>query len=474
MSSTPLHFMTVAELAKAIGRKKLSPIELTKSLIARVAALDGPIHAFIEVTGDLALAQAKKAEDEIMSGISRGPLHGVPVGLKDIIDLKGYRTTAHSHQLIDNWAHSDAFVTEKLKAAGAVILGKLATHEFAMGGPSFDLPFPPARNPWNFEHFTGGSSSGSGAAVAAGFVPAALGTDTGGSIRLPAAFCGIVGMKPTYGLVSRRGVLPLAQSLDHIGPMTWTVEDNALLMKVLAGHDAGDPASADRPDPAPASLLAKGAKGLRVAYLPTLGAEAGATDEVMKAVADVASTLSAEGAVVEEVTLPPLMDFAACGNMILLSEAFAIHEPNIRNRPHLYGEYLRDRLLLAGLVHASDYVQATRMRSELVAAVAKVMAKFDVIVCAATAPAPRIEDIPKFGLFKTPPLTFPFNVTGMPALTMCCGYAANGLPLSVQIAGHAFGEATIYRAAHTYEAATDWRSRRPSLEKAMPLGMAAQ
>jgi aspartyl-tRNA(Asn)/glutamyl-tRNA(Gln) amidotransferase subunit A len=283
--SAPLHFMTVADLAKGIAAKTVSPVELTKALIARVAALDGMTHAFIEVTADLALAQAKKAEDEVMAGISRGKLHGVPVGLKDIIDLKGVRTTAHSHQLIDNWASDDAFVTQKLKAAGAVILGKLATHEFAMGGPSFDLPFPPARNPWNLAHFTGGSSSGSGAAVAAGFVPAALGTDTGGSIRLPAAFCGIVGMKPTYGLVSRRGVLPLSQSLDHIGPMTWTVEDNALLMKVLAGHDRLDPASADRPDPTPEALLGADVKGLRVGYVPSLGAQAEATEEVQGAVA---------------------------------------------------------------------------------------------------------------------------------------------------------------------------------------------
>ncbi|MCZ8043540.1 MAG: amidase [Beijerinckiaceae bacterium] len=473
--SAPLHFMTVSELARGIAARTVSSVELTKALIARVAALDGMTHAFIEVTADLALAQAKKAEDEVMAGISRGPLHGVPVGLKDIIDLKGVRTTAHSHQLIDNWATDDAFVTQKLKAAGAVILGKLATHEFAMGGPSFDLPFPPARNPWNLAHFTGGSSSGSGGAVAAGFVPAALGTDTGGSIRLPAAFCGLVGMKPTYGLVSRRGVLPLSQSLDHIGPMTWTVEDNALLMKVLAGHDRLDPASADRPDPTPEALLGAGVKGLRVGYIPSLGAQADATDEVQSAVAGVATTLADLGATVEEVTLPPLADFAACGMMILLSEAFAIHEPNIQARPELYGEILRDRLLLAGLIDASDYVQALRMRTELVAAVAKTMARFDIIVCAATAtPAPVITEIPKFGLFSKPPLTIPFNVTGMPSLTMCCGFSASGLPLSVQIAGHAFGEATIYRAAQAYEAATAWRARRPALEAAAPMSLAAE
>lgn len=463
--SESLHFMTIAALSKAISGKKISPVELAKALIARTRQYDGITNSFIEITEELALAQAKKAEDEVMKGISRGPLHGIPVGLKDIIDLAGYRTTAHSHQMIDNWASSDAVVTAKLKQAGAVILGKLSTHEFAMGGPSFDLPFPPARNPWNREHFSGGSSSGSGAAVAAGFLPAALGTDTGGSIRLPAAFCGIVGLKPTYGLVSRRGVLPLSQSLDHIGPMTWTVEDNALLLDVLAGHDTLDPGSADRPYHATAASVGGSLKGLKVGYLPSLGAEAGATAEVQAGVANVAKTLGELGATVDEITLPPLLEFAACGNMILLSEAFAIHEPNIRNRPELYGEYLRDRLFLGGLIEASDYVQAMRFRSELVAAVKKVMASYDVIVCASAAtPAPKISEVHKFALFNKPPLTFPFNVTGMPALSMCCGYAASGLPLAVQIAGRAFEEATIYRVAGAYEAATNWRSRRPDLD----------
>ncbi|OYU49224.1 MAG: Asp-tRNA(Asn)/Glu-tRNA(Gln) amidotransferase GatCAB subunit A [Rhizobiales bacterium PAR1] len=461
----PLPFMTITALSKAIASKALSPVELTQTLLDRVDQYDGVTNAFIEVTAELALKAARKAESEVMNGLSRGPLHGIPVGLKDIIDLAGYRTTAHSHQLIDNWVKEDAVVTAKLKEAGAIILGKLSTHEFAMGGPSFDLPFPPARNPWNREHFSGGSSSGSGAAVAAGFMPAALGTDTGGSIRLPAAFCGIVGLKPTYGLVSRRGVLPLSQSLDHIGPMTWTVEDNALLLDVLAGHDPLDPASADRPYVSASAGIHGGVKGLRVAYLPSLGAEAGASDEVMKGVAHVAETLKSLGAIVEEVTLPPLMDFASCGNMILSSEAFAIHEPNIRQRPEKYGEILRDRLFLAGFVHASDYVHAMKMRGELVATVAKVMRTYDVIICASAAtPAPKIKEMPKFGLYTKPPLTFPFNVTGMPSLSMCCGYSASGLPLAVQIAGHAFEEATVYRVAQAYEATTTWRSRRPDLD----------
>lgn len=306
--SAPLHFMTVADLAKGIAAKTVSPVELTKALIARVAALDGMTHAFIEVTADLALAQAKKAEAEVMAGISRGPLHGVPVGLKDIIDLKGVRTTAHSHQLIDNWATDDAFVTQKLKAAGAVILGKLATHEFAMGGPSFDLPFPPARNPWNLAHFTGGSSSGSGAAVAAGFAIVAIGTETDGSITCPAAMNGLVGFKPTVGLVSRTGIVPISHSQDTAGPMTRTVRDAALVLNVIAGSDPADPATAEadaRKTDYAAALEAASLRGVRIGVARFLTGYSDGTDAVFEANLE---RLRQAGAVLIEIKDGPDMD----------------------------------------------------------------------------------------------------------------------------------------------------------------------
>lgn len=243
--SDDLAYLGIADASEQIRSGKLSPVELTSALIARAEKLDPRFHAYIRMTPDMALAAARRAEAEIAGGYWKGPMHGVPFALKDIIDVMGVPTTCHSKILIDNVARSDATVTARLMAAGGVLMGKLATHEFAIGGPSFDLPWPPAVNPWGGKHFPGGSSSGSGVALASGMVPAALGTDTGGSVRNPASMCAIVGMKPTYGRVSRRGVFPLAFSLDHVGPMTRTVRDNALLLNVLAGHDPDDPGSAD-------------------------------------------------------------------------------------------------------------------------------------------------------------------------------------------------------------------------------------
>src|SRR5262245_50444619 len=244
-ASSPLHELSIAEAGRLLRSGGVTSTALTEHALARIAALDPLLHAFVLVTTERALADAERADRELKSGIDKGPMHGIPYGMKDIYNTAGIRTTCHSKLLLDNVPAEDCVVETKLKSGGAVLLGKLATHEFAIGGPSFDLPLPPARNPWNLEHFTGGSSSGSGAAVAAGLVRTAMGSDTGGSIRGPAFYCGTVGLKPTYGLVSRRGVFPLSYTLDHCGPLTWSVEDTALTMQVIAGHDALDPASAD-------------------------------------------------------------------------------------------------------------------------------------------------------------------------------------------------------------------------------------
>src|SRR5579862_3946365 len=242
-----LHWLTAATAARAISARELSPVELTRALLKRIERLDPKLRVFIRLDAEAAMAAAKAAEQEIVAGRPRGPLHGIPVGIKDIIDVAGLPTTCHSKILIDNIAAQDAVCVTRLRGAGAIVLGKLSTHEFAIGGPSFDLPWPPARNPWNTAHHPGGSSSGSGSGVAAGLFPMALGSDTGGSVRNPASACGIVGLKPTYGLVSRRGVFPLSFSLDHIGPMTRTVEDNALMLEAIAGHDPLDPGSVAAP-----------------------------------------------------------------------------------------------------------------------------------------------------------------------------------------------------------------------------------
>jgi aspartyl-tRNA(Asn)/glutamyl-tRNA(Gln) amidotransferase subunit A len=258
---------TIAEAARLIAAKQASPVELTRACLDRVHKFNGELHAFVHLTEERALADARAAEAAIIAHGPKGPLHGIPIGLKDIVDTKGIPTTCGSKFLQDNFPEADATCAEKLAAAGTVLMGKLTTHEFADGGPSFDLPAPPARNPWNTEHFTAGSSSGTGAAVAAGLILGGIGTDTGGSIRGPAALCGIAGIKPTYGLVSRAGVAPAAFSLDHIGPMAWTAEDCALMLQALAGHDPRDPASASRPIPDYTAELGTGIRGLKIGVI---------------------------------------------------------------------------------------------------------------------------------------------------------------------------------------------------------------
>src|SRR3954451_20969653 len=264
---TDLHWLTATEAARAIAAKELSPVELISGLLQRIDRRDPKLHAFIRLDADAAMQAARTAEAEIAAGRSRGPLHGVPVGIKDIIDVAGLPTTCHSKILIDNIAIADAVCVSRLRGAGAIVLGKLSTHEFAIGGPSFDLPWPPARNPWNSDHHPGGSSSGSGAGIAAGLFPLALGSDTGGSVRNPASACGVVGLKPTYGLVSRRGVFPLSFTLDHVGPLTRTVADNAMMLDVIAGYDSADPGSAATPARGFARLLNRGVRDLRVGFI---------------------------------------------------------------------------------------------------------------------------------------------------------------------------------------------------------------
>src|SRR5438477_2350757 len=257
-------FLTIAEAARLVQQRELSPVELVDSRLARIEKLDGQLHSFIRVWADQARADARAAESEITAGKYRGPLHGIPIGLKDIYETDGVATTGHSKVMQDHVPKADAFSVKRLRDAGAIVMGKLATHEFAFGGPSFDLPWPPARNPWDTTRFTGGSSSGTGASVAAGLVLGGTGSDTGGSIRGPAAFCGLAGIKPTYGLCSRPGGLPLAFSLDHAGPLAWTAEDNAILLQAMAGHDPADPASADHPIPDYRTALQRDATGLRL------------------------------------------------------------------------------------------------------------------------------------------------------------------------------------------------------------------
>lgn len=460
-----MSILTIAEAAKLIAAKKLSPVELAKTHLDRIGRLDPQLNAFLMVTEERALADAKAAEARQMSGSSRGKLDGIPIAHKDIYNTAGIRTTAHSKLLKDNVPTGDARTVAKWAEAGTVMLGKLSTHEFAFGGPSFDLPWPPARNPWNREHFTAGSSSGTGAAVAAGLIMGGTGSDTGGSIRGPAALCGIAGIKPTYGRCSRVGILPLAFSLDHAGPMAWTAEDCALLLQGMAGHDPEDPASADRPVPDFTAELGKGAKGLRIGVVRHFfETDNRASDATRAGIDGALDFFRKEGAEVRDITLSPMIEYFAVGWLIMVTEAFAVHGPWLRERFNDYSEMLRDRVALAAMLTGPDIVQATRRRRVLCREMAGAMADLDVIVMAsAPAEAPRIDNVPKWSGIEKPSFTMPCNVTGFPAISICTGFGEGGLPVSVQLAGKPFTEPTLLRAAHAYETAMPWRAKRPAM-----------
>jgi aspartyl-tRNA(Asn)/glutamyl-tRNA(Gln) amidotransferase subunit A len=460
-----LAWLTVADAARLLRERKLSPVEYVSALIERVEKHDSKFNAFLRFTPEIALEDARRCEAEIMRGGWRGVFHGVPYALKDIVDYAGLPTTAHSKILQDNVAASDAAVTQKLRAAGAVFMGKLSTHEFAIGGPSFDLPWPPARNPWNRDHFCGGSSSGSGAAVSAGFVPAAVGTDTGGSVRNPASMCGIAGMKPTYGLVSRRGVFPLSFSLDHVGPLTRTVHDNALMLEAIAGHDALDPGTAAHVGRGIASQIGRGLEGVRVGVIRHFYTrDIEAHPEVTSAIDAAVHALAQLGAQVREIETFPLVEFLAVNRTIMTSEAFAIHEKWMRERPEDYGALARERIMAGAFTRAADYVNATRLRRRMTDRFHALFDDLDVAITASSMDPPcRIDDPKAVEFTYARQARAPFNVTGGPALSVPVGFTKSNLPLSMQIVGKPFSEAMVYRVADAYERATKWVDRHPEL-----------
>lgn len=462
---TELPWLTAADATRAFAARRLSPVELLQALLDRIRRLDPTLNVFIHLDAQAALDAAHAAAREITVGHVRGPLHGVPVGIKDIIDVAGLPTTCHSKILLDNVKAQDAAVVAKLRQAGAIILGKLATHEFAIGGPSFDLPFPPARNPWNPAHHPGGSSSGSGAGVCAGLFPLALGSDTGGSVRNPASSCGIVGLKPTYGLVSRRGVFPLAFTLDHVGPLARTVADAALLLDAIAGHDPADPGSASSSACHFGRDLTRGVRDLRVGFVRRFHEQdMPAHPEVSAALEDAVRVLQAEGAEVRDATLPSLNAFSAVNRVILGAEAFAIHAPWLRERPGDYGQLSRRRLLAGAFFSAADYVGAQRRRAQMIAAVNEAFRDFDILVCASSLdPASRLDDPEETARTYPRQARTPFNVTGHPALAMMCGLSDGGLPLSVQFVGRYYEDATVLRAAAAYERGSEWHTHRPPI-----------
>ena len=460
---TEPHFLTIAEAAARIRAKTLSPVELTAAYLARVKKLDGALNSHILVLEDRAMAAAEQAEAEIAAGAWKGPLHGIPIGLKDIYNTAGIATPGHSALFKDHVPAEDAFTVKCLRDAGAVFTGKLSTWEFAIGGTSFDLPWPPARNPWDLSRDPSGSSSGSGAAVAAGLCAGAMGTDTGGSIRGPAAWCGSAGLKPTYGWLSRRGILPLSFSLDHAGPMCWTSEDCALMMDALTKHDPLDAANADVPSPGFAAALGGGLKDLRVGVVRHFFEKDLSTDaETIAALEDSLVALRDMGAVVFDVTLSPFGVYGDTGSLISRTEAFAFHQQWLRKTPELYGEYGRNRLMAGAFIAASDYVNAQRNRAKLVAEVAEVMQTADVLVFpTARCPAREIGEDSMASGFQ-PFFNRAFNVTGNPGLSICNGYSAGGLPLSMQIGGRPFEDALVLKVGNALEKAMGTRTRRPA------------
>jgi aspartyl-tRNA(Asn)/glutamyl-tRNA(Gln) amidotransferase subunit A len=462
--SKPLHELSIAEAGRLLRSGALTSTRLTEASLARIGTLDPALNAFVLVTKERALADAARADREIADGMDKGPMHGIPYALKDIYNTAGIRTTCHSNLFIDQIPSEDSEVAARLANGGGVLVGKLGTFEFAIGGPSFDLPFPPARNPWNLDHTTSGSSSGSGAAVAAGMVRMAMGSDTGGSIRGPAANCGTVGIKPTYGRVSRRGVFPLSYTLDHCGPLSWSVEDSALTLQTIAGHDPRDPASANVSVPNFTAGIGQDLKGLKIGYTRNLYINNPTSNPEIVAALDAAAQLMAkQGAIVDEVEMPAYELFEACGRAILFSEAYAIHEQDLKSRPLAYGRYTYQRLISGAMLSAADLVQAFRLRGELFRAVNDGLLKtYDALLApTGLGPAAAFEEFGKDAGKWAGMLTIPYNVTGHPALALPIGFSASGLPLGAQIVGRAFDEPTVFRIGAAYEAAAGLINLRP-------------
>lgn len=457
--SNELCRMTISELAPKIKARKVSPVELTHSVLDQIEKLEPLLTAYITLDAEGALKAAKAAERQIARGKYLGPLHGIPISLKDLYQTKGMRTTGGSKILKDWIPDADATSVVKLRAAGAVIVGKANMHEFAFGGTTQNPHFGGAHNPYNTDHIPGGSSGGSGVAVAADMCIASIGSDTGGSIRTPSALCGIVGLKPTYGRVSIQGIIPLAWSLDHAGPMTKCVRDAALMLSVMAGYDPNDPTSARERVPNFARFLENNVKRLKVGVQPSF-CYSGVDEEVEDALKNSLTLLEKLGARIVEVNLPSIELTSVVESVIITCEAASYHEENLRNRIGDYGDDVRPLLEAGAGFSAMHYLKAQRLRSIIQKEFAEAFKKIDIFALPACAvPAPRIgartvlikgmETDTQMALLR---FTCPSNLTGLPAISIPCGLSKDGLPIGLQLVGKAFDEATVLRAAFTFEA----------------------
>jgi aspartyl-tRNA(Asn)/glutamyl-tRNA(Gln) amidotransferase subunit A len=462
MGGQDLRELTLAEAASLVRRKKVSPVELAEGYLRRIEALNPSLNAYITVAAEQAVRSAQQAEDDVARGLDLGPLHGVPLAIKDLFATRGLRTTAGSRILADWVPEEDAHVVTLLRQAGAILLGKLNMHEWAAGATTINPHFGATTNPWDTTRIPGGSSGGSAVAVAAALCAGSVGSDTAGSIRMPSSLCGTVGLKPTYGLASLRGVLPLSWSLDHVGPMTRTVEDAALIMEAIAGYDSQDPSSVDRLAAPYRDALRGGVRGLRLG-LPHNYFFDETDPEVVAAVRWAASLLEAEGAHVIEVEVPGVEQAFAIGMPVLVAEAAAYHEKYLQERPGDYGEDVLALLKGGQSQTAIDYIKAQRARIEFRQGLEALFTRIDVLLTPTTPiTAPTIEQCkvepPTFALIRC---TSPFNLAGLPALSVPCGLSEAGLPIGLQIAGRHFEEATVLRAGAAYEQASGWRGRLP-------------
>jgi aspartyl-tRNA(Asn)/glutamyl-tRNA(Gln) amidotransferase subunit A len=478
--SRELTTLTLKQASELIRRKDVSPVELTEACLARIERHDRAINAFITVTREQALATAREIEGELRRGRPRGPLHGIPIALKDNIDTAGVLTTAASGVFKDRVPKEDAEVVLRLKRAGAILLGKLNLHEFALGGTSAVTYFGPVHNPWALDRVAGGSSGGSAAAIAADMCFGTLGTDTGGSIRIPASLCGIVGFKPTYGRVSNRGVIPMAWTLDHVGPMCKTVEDAALMLTAIAGHDALDPTSVDAPVPDYSRAVRTETRKLRVGVARTPFFE-GLNPEVAKAVEAAIDVLRTLTAGVRDVDVPAAGNVATVWN----PEIYAYHLPWITRTPELYQAATRNLIQGAGKASAAAYAQARRDVDAVRREITRVFATVDVLITptqrgvaqpiapAQPPPAGERGGGPAPGGRGGGPApagggggivnTAAFDIYGLPTISVPCGFSSAGLPIGLQISGNHFAESTVLALAHAYEQATEWHRRRPAL-----------
>jgi aspartyl-tRNA(Asn)/glutamyl-tRNA(Gln) amidotransferase subunit A len=452
---------SLREAAQLLQTKATSPVELTRACLRRIEDLNATLNAFITVTAEDALRCAQAMELEQRKGQWRGPLHGIPIALKDNIDTAGVRTTAASGVLKDRVPAEDAPVVRKLKEAGAICLGKLNLHEFAYGGTSDVSYFGPVRNPWALDHVAGGSSGGSGAAVAAQLCFAALGTDTAGSIRIPASYCGVAGLKPTYGRASLRGIIPLSWTLDHVGPICRTVEDTALMLGAIAGHDCLDPSSVDRPVPEYAQALGTQTTHLRLGIPRSPFFEA-LDPEVASAVEAAIGVLRKLTRSVIDTQLPPVDMLTT----IVAVEALAYHSKWLHETPDAYQPFTRDRIIgFARDIKAPEYADALRRTQLLRAEIVQLFSKVDVLATP-TMPRPaesfaQSETFDPIGIRNTSP----FDIFGLPTISIPCGFTRAGLPIGLQVSGAPFAESTVLALAHAYERATEWHLRRPALER---------